>query len=246
MLKKTLTFAFMVLLAVGSVSCAKLQARDNLNKGVRAFRDAKFESAIDYFQKAMSLDPTLTEAELYLATAYAQQFIPGAGSEENQRNADMALQTFGNVLQRDPNNPHALAGMASLYQNTFQLDKAREFYKRQAEIDQANATPFYAVGSVNWLIVAGNKSTPPPPEEAIVLIDEGQQYLDKALAINPDYEDAMSYKNLLYRARADLAMDEAEKAQLVSQADEWFDKAMATRQRLAEKASTQSGLGGGQ
>lgn len=235
MRNKTLTFALVALFALGSFGCAKLQARDNLNKGVRAFRDARFEAAINYFQEAMKLDPGLTEAELYLATAYAQQFIPGAVSEENQRHADMALQTFENVLRRDPTNVHALAGMASIYQNTYQLDKARDFYKKQAELDPTNPTPAYAVGSVNWLIIAGQRSTPPPREEQLVLIEEGLQSLDKALAINPDYEDAMSYKNLLYRAKADLSQDETEKTQLIAQADEWFDKAMETRKRLAEK-----------
>ena len=28
----------------------KLQARDNLNKGVKAFREAKYEKAVEYFE----------------------------------------------------------------------------------------------------------------------------------------------------------------------------------------------------
>jgi Flp pilus assembly protein TadD len=83
MTKKLLTFSFVALLALGSVSCAKLQARDNLIKGQQAFKNAKYEVAVDYFQKAMELDPNLTMAELYLGTAYSQQFIPGALSPEN-------------------------------------------------------------------------------------------------------------------------------------------------------------------
>ena len=65
MLKKVMTFAFVALLAAGSVSCAKLQARDNLNKGVRAFRDAHYDNAVKYFQQAVQLDPDLTTAEIY-------------------------------------------------------------------------------------------------------------------------------------------------------------------------------------
>ena len=37
------------------------------------------------------------------------------------------------------------------------------------------------------------------------VIDGGLQALDKALQINPDYDDAMAYENLLVRERADLA-----------------------------------------
>jgi tetratricopeptide (TPR) repeat protein len=229
-------FALLALVALAATSCAKLQARDNLNKGVRAFREAHYENAVDYFKEAIRLDPELTNAELYLATAYAQQFIPGAVSEDNQRNADMAISTFENVLKRDPNNVTAIGGLASIYQNTNQFQKAREYYLKNAQLEPTNPTPFYAVGSVDWIMVF-NKNNPPPEEEQKQLIEEGLSNLDKALAINPDYEDAMTYKNLLYREKARLATEEAEKTQLIAQADEWFNKALETRKKNAERAA---------
>jgi Flp pilus assembly protein TadD len=125
MTNKKLTFALLGIFALASTSCAKLQARDNLNKGVRAFREAHYENAVNYFQKAIELDPELSMAEVYLGTAYLQQYIPGAMSEDNQKNADMAIATFQKILQREPNNPSAIAGLASIYQNTGQLQKAR-------------------------------------------------------------------------------------------------------------------------
>ena len=80
---------FAVALAlVAGTSCAKLQARDHLNKGVQAYKNAKYELAIDHFQKAVALDPTLINARLYLATAFAQQYIPGADTPDNNKNAD--------------------------------------------------------------------------------------------------------------------------------------------------------------
>jgi tetratricopeptide (TPR) repeat protein len=234
-------FAFLAMLALASTSCAKLQARDNLNKGVRAFREAHYENAVDYFKEAIRLDPELTNAELYLATAYAQQFIPGAGSEENQRYADLAIETFERVLSRDANNVTAIGGLASIYQNTNQFQKAREFYLKNASLEPTNPVPFYAVGSVDWIMVF-NKNNPPPVEEQAQLIEEGLSNLDKALAINPTYEDAMTYKNLLYREKARLATDEQEKTQLVAQADEWFNKALETRKANAAKAAGPGGI----
>src|SRR5438094_6511337 len=109
--------AFLAILALASTSCQKLQARDNLNKGVRAFRDAHYDNAVKYFQQAVQLDPDLTTAEIYLATAYAQQFVPNGRGEENKKNAEMAIQTFENVLRRDSNNVNAIAGLASVHQN---------------------------------------------------------------------------------------------------------------------------------
>ena len=205
-----LMFAFLAMVALASTSCAKLQARDNLNKGVRAFRDAHYESAVDFFKEAIRLDPELTNAELYLGTAYAQQFIPGAQSAENQKFADLAIETFSKVLQRDANNVTATGGLASIYQNTNQFQKAREFYLKNASLEPTNPLPFYAVGSVDWIMVF-NKNNPPPLEEQAKLVEEGLSNLDKALALNPTYEDAMTYKNLLYREKARLSTDAQEK-----------------------------------
>jgi len=232
--KRLLSLALLTLFALGSVSCAKLQARDNLNKGVRAFRDAKFEAAVNYFQEAIKLDPTLTNAELYLATAYSQQYIPGAQSPENQQFADKAVETFSKVLEREPTNASAVAGLASIYQNTNQFQKSREMYLKNAELDPENPTPHYAVGSVDWIIVF-DKAAPPPPEEQSRLVEEGLSHLDRALELNPDYEDAMTYKNLLFREKARLTENEEEKAKYIAEADKWFNMALDTRKKNAEK-----------
>ncbi len=231
---RKLMFAFLAILALAAASCAKLQARDNLNKGVRAFRDAHYENAVTYFKQAVELDPDLTTAEIYLATAYSQQFIPGGRGEDNEKNAQLAIQTFNDVLKRDQNNVNAIAGLASIYQNTNQFQKAHDYYMKYAQLDSANAVPFYAIGSVDWIIVY-DKNNPPPEEEQNKLIDEGLANLDKALALNPDYDDAMTYKNLLYREKARLADNEEDKKKLTAQADEWFNKSLETRKKNAEK-----------
>ena len=59
--------------------------------------------------------------------------------------------------------------------------------------------------------------------------------------LNPDYEDAMTYKNLLYREKARLSESEDEKKQLIAQADEWFNKALETRKKNAEKKKAPGG-----
>src|SRR5438874_979619 len=115
MTQKILTFTVLVLLALSAASCEKLQARDNLNKGVQAFNAQKFDVAITRFKKAIELDPSLKDAELYLATGYAQQFVPGSNSDENQKTANMAVETFQKVLDKDPMNKTAMAGIASIY-----------------------------------------------------------------------------------------------------------------------------------
>jgi tetratricopeptide (TPR) repeat protein len=240
MTKKILTLSVLVVFVLLSASCAKLKARDNLNKGIKAFKEGHFERAVEFFKNASELDPELTNAELYLATAYAQQFIPGAPSEENQKFADNAIATFEKVLEKDPKNTNAVAGIAGLYQSQLKFQNARDYYKKHTEIEPNNAVPFYAIGSISWYIVY-DKNSPPPLEEQPAIIEEGLAYLNKALAINPDYDEAMTYMNLLLREKARLTKDDAEKKQLVTEADEWFNKALATRAKNAEKAQSAAG-----
>ena len=59
-----------VLLALfSSVGCNRLRARDQLNKGVNSYKNAQYEEAIEHFKNSVALDPSLTNARLYLATA---------------------------------------------------------------------------------------------------------------------------------------------------------------------------------
>ena len=83
--KNTMSVAFLVVatfaVAFGATGCVKLKARDLLNKGVVAYTDGKYDQAIEDFKQAKDLDPTLMNARLYLATAYATQYVPGAPSD---------------------------------------------------------------------------------------------------------------------------------------------------------------------
>src|SRR6185437_13939715 len=87
-------------LTIAAAGCTKLEARDQLNRGVTAFKSASFNEAIGHFQKAIELDPTLVNAKIYLATAYQSQFIPGAPTPDNMRMAQQALAEYQRVLDQ--------------------------------------------------------------------------------------------------------------------------------------------------
>ena len=67
---RVLTVLAVLLALFSTVGCNKLRARDQLNKGVQAYKNAKYEDAIEHFKNAVELDPSLINARLYLATAY--------------------------------------------------------------------------------------------------------------------------------------------------------------------------------
>jgi Flp pilus assembly protein TadD len=49
--------AVVLAMMVSLTGCDKLKARDQLNKGVEAFKAGKYEEAITHFQSAEQLDP---------------------------------------------------------------------------------------------------------------------------------------------------------------------------------------------
>jgi Tfp pilus assembly protein PilF len=59
-------------------------AGEELNKGASDYRAARYSDATKHFENAVRLDPSSHVAHLFLATAYAQQYIPGADAPENR------------------------------------------------------------------------------------------------------------------------------------------------------------------
>ena len=70
---------------------AKVSARDQVNEGVQAFQQAHYEDAIEHFEQAVTLDPDLMQARMYLAATYLQVFEPGVDTPENVIWATKAL-----------------------------------------------------------------------------------------------------------------------------------------------------------
>lgn len=154
--------ALAVVVLSGSLTgCRKLEARDDLNKGVAAFKNARYPDAVLFFTKAVELDPTFVTARLYLATAYSNQYIPGADSPENVEMAKNAMENFQKVLDAEPKNATAIESIGSLYYQESQgaakiddklarLDNARQWYLKLTEVDPSRKEAFYTLGVIAW------------------------------------------------------------------------------------------------
>jgi tetratricopeptide (TPR) repeat protein len=238
--------------------CNRLAARDQLNKGVDAYKSGKYEEAIGHFQKATELDPTLPMAKSYLATALSQNIVPGLDTPENLKTAEQAISIFQEVLAKDPNDVNSLKQIAGIYFNIKKLDDARTWQKKVLAVDSKDPEAAYTIGVIDWTEAhqnklkelsavgmdddgKGNVKAPKKTMEAIKtenapLVEEAMQYLNQAIADRANYDDAMQYMNLIYRNKADIDFGNAEavKADLAS-ADEWTSKAMGTRKANEEK-----------
>jgi tetratricopeptide (TPR) repeat protein len=250
--------------------CDKLRARDQLNKGVASYKNAKYEEAIGHFQQAVSLDPALIVARLYLATAYAQQYIPGVSDPDNLQVGEQAVEQYKHVLEANPGKEPTInsdKGIAYIYLNMKRFDDAKTYYRKATEVDPNDPEPYYSVGVIDWtqtyqprmearakLGLKPEESLNPKDKEQKKVcaelkdkntpdIQDGIDVLNKALQLRPDYDDAMAYMNLMYREKADIECDDpAARAADLKTADDWVDKTMATKKAKAEKQPGAQGI----
>ena len=240
--------ALLISLALSMTGCEmwnQLKARDQLNKGVKAYSSERFEKAIEHFRLAVDYDPQLLNAQLYLATTYRAQWVPGIHTEENMAFSEKAIETFERVLEQDPANINAMANIAGIYGGNDEPEQAKDWYRKRLEVDPDNPEPYYGIGTIDWKLahdetgINGDAVSFLEEEDKVrvtQLVDEGVEALKQALAIDDEYTDALQYLNLMYRERAYLAADELEKRKWQIEADKLALQALELRKRQEEEA----------
>ena len=135
----------------------KLRGRELLNKGVAAYKVGNFDEAIECYKQAKELDPNLLNARLYLATAYATQYILGAPSEENVRLGEQAIAEFKEVLRADPNNLSAIDGIGSILYNMGgtpfdpeKFEESKSYHNLHIKLKPEDPQPYYWIGVIDW------------------------------------------------------------------------------------------------
>jgi tetratricopeptide (TPR) repeat protein len=251
---------------LSATGCQMLKARDQLNKGVQAYKSANYEQAIDHFRNAVRLDPQLKVAKLYLATAYTSQYVPGVETKENIAMAEQAIEQYKAVLAEDTQNVTSLKGIAYLYMQMKKFDEAREYYKKSIAADPNDPDVYYSIGVLDWTAVYKDTADRKSKEGLKIddemkgkrdtklcadikaaneaRADEGLSMLQNAMQKRQDYDDAMVYVNLLYLRKADMECSDPEvRAQDKKMSEEWSNKAMDARKRKQE-AAAKKGSGG--
>lgn len=149
------------------------------------------------------------------------------------------------------------------------MAKSEEWNKKVIAIDPKNKEAYYTLGVIPWLEFLtpdrearnadGMTPEDPHPLKADTKgktlkanlkakfwqrLTDGIEDEKKALAIDPDYEDAMSYMSLLLRYRADLYDTQAEYDADVKDANQWLEKDLDTKKKIAAKKAAIAEAGG--
>ena len=244
---------------------AQLATADSeLRQGIQAYKEAKYQDAVQHFQSAASLDPQNKVAHSYLANSYAQLYIPGVDTPENLQIGQAAIEQYQILSELDSKSPDAIKGIAYIYLQMKKFEEAKKYYAKAIELTPNDAEAYYTIGVIDWTEVyqprmeLRNKLGLPPDKPLINAaecwqlrtanqdgVKEGIKMLTEVLKLRPDYDDAMAYMNLMYRERADIQCndDKAYHADTKA-ANEWFDLTMATKKQKAEnsKASGENGV----
>jgi len=170
------------------------------------------------------------------------------------------------VLAEDPSDVNSLKGVASLYYNIKELDKAKQWQLKVLAVDPKDPEAAYTVGLIDWTQAHANLLKILSPLGAVddgagnakvltkgactqiqqengPLVEDGLKYLNLAIENRPSYDDAMSYLNLIYRKKADVDCgNDAARKDDVAKAVDWNSKAMGTRKE--NEAKKDKGPGG--
>jgi len=188
------------------------------------------EKGIAAFEKTLALTPPSPEV-LEKTEKYYLSFLGSTGEK------DKAIGYLEKQLASRPNDLALINQIAALYQQKGDFIHALEYFEKRANMDSGNKEAWYTLGVNCWARSYHGGATV-SQEERNLVVDKGIAALDKALAIDPNYFDALSYINLIYREKAKaLAMEgkNAEAGQAYAKADEYQKKAIDIRKAQSGK-----------
>ena len=226
----------------------KLKAKDNLNEGVRDFNKGRYEAARDRFQRALELNPENANARLFYARAvnalFDQSLTEELGVETLNAYQSIIDRNKDDVKAIDT----ALSFKARILEQMAGIDLSRsEEYKqkqREALLERANlstadnktkAAVYYTIGQGYWAECYHsvskryiNKQKPmetlpiSPADTAKMrpLILKAHEFLQKAIATQPDYANAWIYEKLVYMEELKIETNPAKKKEIEAKRDE--------------------------
>jgi tetratricopeptide (TPR) repeat protein len=192
-------------------------------------KDLEFaQKAIDNLKQYAAAYPDDTKSLEYLISMYL-----------NTERYDDAIAFYQNeLLKRNPGDGKAMQSLARLYFKKGDFDNGVAWLKKQLEIEGNNPEVYYLIGVQAW-----DRSYNFPdldPALRAKAVEDGLQALNKAVELKPNYFEAVSYINLLYREKAKMETDPAKKQEYTDTANKYLQDALAMRKAAQEKAKAEA------
>ena len=233
---------------------------DNAYKPARAGEaqnDAYMQKAVENYKKAATEDknPDMKKLALqYLVAAYGAEKLNDPTQAEpviqqlvqmdpNEPNTYFALSKLYEdsgryeeaeqalLKGRDvkPNDPAVYATISGFYNRQGNFEKTMEALNKAAELDSNNPQAHHLLGPYYQEKVTKDHTL--KDDQKRTYIDAGLAAEDRALAINPDYIDALVYKNILLRLKGNIEKDPAKRQEFYKEADTIRGRAMELQKK---------------
>ncbi len=186
------------------------------------------EGAEHYFNRLIELDPDSPELYYGLADVYERFHDP-----DNNPLLDKAIAAYERPVEMNPDDPIGYRQVANLYNKYGRFDDTMEWLERARDVNPDNPEGYYLIATYYWDKVYRDPDLSAGDRREF--IDLGIVQLDLALERNDEYVDALVYKNLLLRELA--KVDPRNEAALVAEADEYRNRAIEIRDRMAAEAA---------
>ena len=151
----------------------------------------------------------------------------------NANKTTEAIDYFRGYLQGHPADLEAVKSIATLYAKQGDFNESLNWYKKITLLDSHNPEAFYIFGVVCYEKVS--KNPPADMAQKIDIINQGKAALQRAIDMKPDYFEAITYLNLLWRQQALTETDPLKAQADIVQADALRARAMAIN--AAKKAA---------
>jgi tetratricopeptide (TPR) repeat protein len=178
------------------------------------------EEAEPLIHRMIELDPSDPANYFALAKLY-----------EDSGRYDEAEQILVKARDAKPNDPAVYMQLAGFYNRQGEFEKTIEALQQRAEREPNNPEAHYTIATFYWdkayrdFRLADNQKA----EYAKAGLDA----VDKAIAINPDYMEAVTYRGLLLRVQAAIEKDAGRQKQLLNEADKMQARAVELRKKKA-------------
>ena len=172
-------------------------------------------------QRMMQLDPSNTENYFALAKMY-----------EDAGNLAEAEAMLNKARDAKPKESAVYQQLAGFYQRQGEFQKLMTAIQQRAEIEPKNPEAHYAVATYYW--DEAYRNTHLTDAQKREYTKNGLTAVDKALALNPDYVEALTYRGLLLRVEAAMeSKDVARQKALLAAAAQLQEKAVALKKKQA-------------
>ncbi len=168
----------------------------------------------------IQMDPNEPANYFYLAKIYEE-----AGRYEESE------QTLLMAKDVTPNDPVVYTTLSAFYNRQGDFAKTMEALHQAAELEPNNPEGYHRLAVFYWEKAFRDHRL--PKAERVEYLQKGVDAENKALSLNPNYAEAMTYKNILLRLQANETTDRKEQERLIKEADQLRSRAMELNKKKA-------------